>query len=322
MSVLIAECGATKSRWTVVRDPGASGVSGGDGCVSGVNPTTAPTVITLPGVNLSTMRAEDVEAVVRQAALELAAFSAHGTATAGADACANGTAGACVTEIDHAVLYLAGVLDAPRREMMQEAVRRYFPSAGQVSLEGDLLAAARAACGHSRGIAAILGTGANSCLFDGTQIRAHINTGGFILGDEGGASALGRMFVSDHIKGLVPQEIDSAFCERFDGSYEAVVAAVYGKTTTSPSAYLGSIAPLLVERYDHPYVKALVDGNFRAFFERCLCRYGVCDVPLGIVGGFGYACRDIITPLAREYGFEDPCFIADPLPQLIEYHKI
>lgn len=318
MSVLIAECGATKSRWTVVGGFGDSGVPGGDGYVS----SGEPTVITLPGINVSTMRAEDVEAVVRQAALELKAFSAHGTAGAGAYACANGTAGACVAEIDHAVLYLAGVLDAPRREMMLEAVRRYFPSVGQVSLEGDLLAAARAACGHSRGIAAILGTGANSCLFDGCEVEAHINGGGFILGDEGSASALGRMFVSDHIKGLVPQEIDSAFGERFDRSYEAIVAAVYGKISTSPSAYLGSIAPLLLEHYDHPYVKDLVDGNFRAFFQRCLCRYGVPDVPFGIVGGFGYACRDIITPLALEYGFETPRFIADPLPQLLEYHKL
>lgn len=312
---LIAECGATKSRWALIDNKSSL-------------------VVTLGGINVSTMKKEDVEAVVRQAAQELGAVSGPGGGVSGGGPAVGGVAD------DHlrVCLYLAGVLDAERRAMMEDTVRRFFPCAEQVSLEGDLIAAARAVCGHSEGLVAILGTGANSCRYDGRDIVEHINSGGFILGDEGSASALGRLFIADHIKGLVPSEIDEEFCARFDGSYAGIVAAVYGKSTVSPSAYLGSLCPFILEHYAHPYIKNLVDSNFCAFFERCILRYtmasqmplGAVDggssavtgsLPLGIVGGFGYACRDILTRLAAEYGITISAFLADPLPQLIEYHK-
>lgn len=307
---LIAECGATKSRWALIDNKSSL-------------------VVTLGGINVSTMKKEDVEAVVRQAANELG-FSGGSACGASSWSAEDGGLRVC--------LYLAGVLDTERHAMMEDVVRRHFPSAEQISLEGDLIAAARAVCVHSEGLVAILGTGANSCRYDGRDIVEHVNGGGFILGDEGSASALGRLFIADHIKGLVPAEIDKEFCARFDGSYAGIVAAVYGKSTVSPSAYLGSLCPFILEHYAHPYIKNLVDSNFRAFFERCILRYtmasqmplGAVDggssavtgsLPLGIVGGFGYACRDILTRLAAEYGITISAFIADPLPQLIEYHK-
>lgn len=310
---LIAECGATTSRWALVPVYDCSDVSG-DGALGdrGAGDATAYTerIVTLGGINVSTMRQEDVEAVVRQAANELG-FSG-GAACGPADY--DGSLRVC--------LYLAGVLDTERHAMMEDVVRRHFPSAEQVSLEGDLIAAARAVCGHSEGLVAILGTGANSCRYDGHKIVEHVNGGGFILGDEGSASALGRLFIADHIKGLVPSEIDEEFCARFDGSYAGIVAAVYGKSTVSPSAYLGSLCPFILEHYAHPYIKNLVDSNFCAFFERCIVRYtSASKLPLGIVGGFGYACRDILTGISAEYGITISAFLADPLPQLIEYHK-
>ena len=190
---------------------------------------------------------------------------------------------------------------------------RWFPGA-TVEYASDMVAAARAVCGHGRGIAAIIGTGANTCLWDGEKISVQIRSGGYVIGDEGSASVLGKLFLADYIKGLVPKELAS----EYGASYEEVVKLVYG--SRAPAKSLGGIAPFLLENYSVPYVKGLVDGNFRALFERALCRYG--DYPVGVVGGFGYAARDILREIGKDYGIAFSVFMKSPLEGLLEYHGI
>ena len=163
-----------------------------------------------------------------------------------------------------------------------------------------------------------MGTGANTCLWDGGKISAKIPSGGFILGDDGSASVLGRLFVADWLKGIVPEEIARAFELEFCADYAAVVRNVY--RGEAPAKYLGSIAPFVLRHYADPYVKALVDGSFGRFFERTVLPYG--DWPLGIVGGFGWAYRDIVTAVANAYGVKIETFMESPLEGLIKYHGV
>ncbi|MBQ3873171.1 MAG: hypothetical protein II791_05085, partial [Bacteroidales bacterium] len=93
---------------------------------------------------------------------------------------------------------------------------------------------------------------------------------------------------------------------------------VYGSGT--PARSLGSIAPFLLENYSVPYVKRLVDGNFRALFERALCRYG--NYPVGVVGGFGFAAQDVLREIGKDYGTVFSVFMKSPLEGLLEYHGI
>lgn len=194
---------------------------------------------------------------------------------------------------------------------------RWFPGAA-VEYASDMVAAARALCGKEPGIAAIIGTGSNTCQWDGTAISAKVNSGGFIIGDEGSASVLGKLFVTDYLKGCVPSAIAEEFSARFEAGYAGIVRGVYA--SPAPAKYLGSFAPFILEHYRDPYVKALVDDNFRRFLERTVLRYQ--RLPVGVTGGFGCACKGILEAIGKEYGIEFKTFTSSPLEGLLKYHGI
>lgn len=245
-------------------------------------------IIRTEGFNLAHTPREKLEAILDDAAAKI---------------------GPGVTEVH---FYAAGlVADSPVN------LGRWFPGAS-VEYASDMVAAARALLGKKKGIAAILGTGANTCLWDGEKVSARIPSGGFILGDDGSASVLGRLFVADWLKGIVPPQIASSFEQEFGADYATVVRNVYG--AEAPARYLGSIAPFVLRHYAHPYAKALVDGNFGRFFQRTVLPYG--DWPLGIVGGFGWAYRNIVTGVAHEYGVNIETFMESPLQGLMKYHGV
>ncbi|MCI1640860.1 MAG: ATPase [Bacteroidales bacterium] len=194
-----------------------------------------------------------------------------------------------------------------------------FPGA-VIEYASDLLDAARAVCGHAPGIAAIMGTGSNSCLYDGKEIVKNIHSSGYILGDEGGAACLGKLFMSDFLKGLVPEPLSTEFANAFKVDYLTVVNNVY--KSAAPSKYLGSFAPFIVDHYGKvPYVTDLVENNFRQLIIRCLKQYDIERYPVGVVGGFGYAYKDILKKVGAEYGIRFSEITASPIEGLVKYHK-
>ena len=214
-------------------------------------------------------------------------------------------------------LYTAGVVTGEIRKALSSCIRECAPEA-DIDIQDDLMGAARGACGHDSGIVAILGTGSNTCFYDGVSVYRKVYSGGYVIGDDGSGAALGKLFLADFIKSLVPGEIADAFSARFDSSYPAIVEGVY--RSASPSGYLGSIAPFLLENYGNPSVKELVDGNFRAFIRRSLLKYETSNYPVGIVGGFGWACKDILNPLLAEEGIRVSRFLKAPVDGLCGYH--
>ncbi len=196
--------------------------------------------------------------------------------------------------------------------------RKAFPDA-TIEYASDLLDAARAVFGRNPGIAVILGTGSNSGEYDGEKIVKNVRSGGFILGDEGGAASLGRQFVSDYLKGLVPKPVATAFGSKYKVDYLTVVQEVY--KGVAPARYLGSFAPFILPYYsEDEYVKRLVDTNFRAMFERSLKQYDLKKYKIGVVGGFGYASRDILKRIAAEYNVEIFDITHSPIDGLVKYH--
>lgn len=207
-----------------------------------------------------------------------------------------------ITEIH---VYAAGLLE-PR-------------TVGNVAYSSDLLGAARAVCGRTPGIAAILGTGSNCCFYDGENIISKVRSGGFILGDEGSASCLGKLFISDFLKGMVPQVVADEFASEFDSDYTSIVKQVY--KGGEPSKYLGSFAPWLWQRFDSDeYVHNLILSNFESFFDRSISRYDTERYPVGLVGGFAYVARDILTELASKRGIRIIKVLETPVEGLLKYH--
>ena len=218
--------------------------------------------------------------------------------------------------------YGAGIIDGAGNEI-QESLRagmhEAFPGA-RIEFASDLLAAARALHGHESGIATIMGTGSNSCFYDGKSIFSKVRSGGFILGDEGGAARLGLLFISDFIKGLVPDKVAADFSSRFDSAYMTIVQEVY--KNGAPARYLGSFAPWILSWYDRDdYMRSLVENNFRSFIERALLKYDCRNNHVGAVGGFVWACKGIFTKIADEYGLRLSRILPAPLEGLIEFHR-
>ena len=247
------------------------------------------------GTNVSSMKLEDIKSTLTEA------FASEGLEKAAGF-----------------YLYTAGVVTP---EIADELVKhlRSLAQIDEIEINNDLMGAARGACGHEPGIAAILGTGSNTCFYDGSTLSQKVYSGGYVIGDEGSGASLGKLFLADFIKGLVPDEIATDFAKEFDSSYAGIVQGVY--RSASPSGYLGSLAPFILRHYSHPYAKALVDKNFQSFIDRSLLRYDTARYPVGIVGGFGWACKDIITPLLDKAGIKVSRFIKAPIEGLCEYHR-
>lgn len=220
--------------------------------------------------------------------------------------------------LDGFYFYTAGIVTEEIR-LELEAFLHSKLDVAEVEIQNDLVAAARAVCGHSKGIAAILGTGSNACFYDGTDVELKAYSGGFIIGDDGGAAALGRRFMADFIKDLVPADVAEDFATRFDSSYQSIVENIY--RGGAPAAYLGSFAPFLLEWYPKSaYVHELVDSNFHDFIVRLLSKYPVDEYKVGVVGGFGYACRDIFSKVADSHGISLGRFVPAPIDGLADYH--
>jgi N-acetylglucosamine kinase-like BadF-type ATPase len=248
-----------------------------------------------PGMNVSVLSEEDIKGIVGKAA---EAFQ-----------------GMTVSEVH---LYAAGLIEGS--EAAARAAEIISAAFGGAAVEGasDMLGAARAACGRAEGVCAILGTGSNSCLYDGFHIVHTARSGGFILGDEGGGACLGKLFLADYIKGLVPEPLASEFGSAFDVDYMTVVKRVYKEP--APSAYLGSFAPWILNHRGDPYVDSLVERNLTDFFERSLLRHGRADLPAGFVGGFAAACETQLRAVADRAGVRISRILASPLEGLVEYH--
>lgn len=247
------------------------------------------------GVNVSTMRMDAIKNIISETAGQLAQDG--------------------ISEI---YFYTAGVVTEDISSELKSVLNRTIPCA-ICDIQNDLTAAARAVCGHSTGIAAILGTGSNSCLFDGEKIIQRVYSCGYIIGDEGSAATLGKFFIADFLKGLVPAEVAADFASRYDSDYATIVQNVY-RSEASPSGYLGSFAPFIMEHYSDEYIRELVEGNFRSFIRRSLKQYDTERYPVGVVGGFGYALKDIFAKVAEEEGVKISRFIKEPIDGLIDYH--
>lgn len=276
---LIAESGATKTDWRSISS---------DGVV-----LSARTV----GLNPAVCDAEDIMAAVRKA---VPALNPEGK------------------RVETVYFYGAGLVSEEVAAPVREALEMWCPFA-EIFFFSDLLAAARALFGDGSGVVAIMGTGSNSCLYENGTIAGNIRPGGFILGDEGSGAALGKAFIADFVKDMLPDDIAMEFADAYGLDYPAIVRKVYREP--SPSAFLASFAPFLLERVSHPYVRSLIDGCLGSFVDRSLARYGSVT-KVGVVGSFGCACESMLREAGARRGLEFVKFIQSPIDELVEYHGI
>lgn len=221
-------------------------------------------------------------------------------------------------KLDQVYYYGAGCSSYEKKNILGASLVAQFKTPIQV--ESDLLAAARGLFKCESGIACILGTGSNSCFYDGKIVVKNVKAAGYILGDEGSGAVLGKLFLADLLKGLAPKELASEFHEKFRISANDVMESVYN--LPFPNRFLGTIAYFLGDYMDNEYVYNLLTNNLRSFFNRSVCQYDYMNYPIRFVGSLAYAYSDTLRKVAREFGVEIGVIEETPMNGLIEFHSM
>ena len=215
--------------------------------------------------------------------------------------------------------YGAGCVLPTHCNVVRSALKTMFVQA-EVHVDSDMPGAARALFGSAPGIACILGTGSNSCRWSGDQITENIPPLGYIIGDEGSGTHIGKLLLRSYLRNQMPQDIRRHFEFHFQISRENVIEAVYNKPRGN--VYIASFASFLAGLTEYEYTKDLVIGAFREFFINHVSRYPEYDsLPLGCVGSIGYHFSDYFRVVARKYGCEVSKILKSPLQGLIEFHQ-
>lgn len=190
-----------------------------------------------------------------------------------------------------------------------EVLKELIPTAGEILVDSDMAGACRAVSTGSAGIVCILGTGANSCLFDGKQIIDNVPPLGYILGDEGSGAWLGKSLVADILKGLLPQEITEDFHRTYPYSYDELISHIYRPAAgkPAPNSFLAQFAPFLSRHISCREIKEIVERGFTLFFERNVLLYFTrhalpLSIPIYFVGSVAYHFRHQLETVADAHG--------------------
>lgn len=221
-------------------------------------------------------------------------------------------------KLEQVYFYGAGCTSYEKKNMLGASLVAQFKTPIQV--ESDLLAAARGLFQCEAGIACIMGTGSNSCFYDGKIIVKNVTAGGYILGDEGSGANLGKMFLSDAFKGIAPKDLTTAFYDKFRISQNDAMESVYVRPF--PNRFLATIAYFLSDYMDNEYAHGLMVRNLRSFFTRNVCQYDYQNYPIRFVGALAHLHADLLREVAREYGIELEVIESSPMNGLIEFHSL
>ena len=204
-------------------------------------------------------------------------------------------------------------------EMMCSILGRAFPHCARIEAQGDLLAAARAVCGENEGIACIMGTGANSCLYDGKRVVENTPPLGYILGDEGSGAVLGKLFVNALFKGQLPESLKDEWLAETGLSLNIIINKVYREPLAN--RFLASTSKFIRQHLSVKQLEEMVVDNFREHFRRNVNRYGRKDLPVGAIGSVAYYYREQLEKAAMAEGYSLGKVMRSPMDGLMRYHS-
>lgn len=222
------------------------------------------------------------------------------------------------TEVRQVYFYGSGVSNSQQQERL-ERILKFVYSLAEVHVEHDLLGAARALCGHDSGIPVILGTGANSCAFDGEHIVANIPSLGYILGDEGSGADLGKRWAMAYLQKKAPKELIDDFYTGYGVDKDLILDKVY--SGERPNRFLASFAPFIRKHSGNPFMLELIKGSFTELFDNYITRLDQHkEWPMHVCGSIGYHFHHILSIMAEERGITFGQVIQKPIAALTLYH--
>ncbi len=218
--------------------------------------------------------------------------------------------------VSNIFFYGAGCID-PFRKSVIDPLRSFFTSA-DIQVESDLLGAARALCGNETGLACILGTGTNSCLYDGTRITQNVPPLGYILGDEGSGATLGKTLAGNILKGIFPVYLQETFYQQFNLGISDIIDRVYRQPQAN--TFLASFVPFITEHRQITEVHDMLVQSFCLFFQRNIIPYHHPEMPVNFVGSIAYIFQPELNKAAKITGFTIGKIIQRPIHSLVKFH--
>jgi len=222
-------------------------------------------------------------------------------------------------DIDEVYFYGAGIANESLKGIMRNAFEKVFIKAVGIHIEDDLIAASRALFKSGSGIACILGTGSNSCLYRDGQVVDRVPALGYILGDEGSGARLGINFINALLKRQLPDELSRKLIKEEGLSMDQVLENVYRKEL--PNRYLASITKIIHANLEYPEVKDMVLGSFRDFFTKNISRYeDFQDFEIGFVGSIALYFKDLLEEVLNGQGLRNINILQAPIDELVDFH--
>jgi N-acetylglucosamine kinase-like BadF-type ATPase len=217
------------------------------------------------------------------------------------------------------VYYGTGVSSEKNQQSIKQTFLQFFPAA-EIEVGWDLLAAGRALCGHEPGIACILGTGSNSCYFDGKEITENVANLGWILADEGSGVYLGKQLIFDYFRKNMPEKLATQFHQRFPWSREEVLEKVYQQE--KPGTFLASFSRFIFQHVKEPYCYQLVYSSFSDFYENNVMKYTDWKTrKVHFTGSVAFYFSDILRQVANDKGITVKNILEAPIAGLTLYHQ-
>lgn len=214
--------------------------------------------------------------------------------------------------------YGAGCSTDQKCNLIDSVLHDFFKMA-TIEVHHDLLGAARALCGHEKGIACILGTGCNSCYYDGNEITEQIYSLGYVLGDEGSGAYMGKLLIRDFYQDRLPAEIHQLFIHEFNPVLEQILDNIYNQPR--PNRYLASFSPFLLKNIDHPYVYELVRSSFDDFFSKYVLKFKEArNTKIHFLGSIAFHFNDVLKASAQKAGMQIGKIHDSPIEGLVDYH--
>ncbi len=221
-----------------------------------------------------------------------------------------------ITEVNY---YGAGCSTPDMRKVVEEAMKVVFSKA-KIYIGHDLLAAARALLGNNEGFAAILGTGTNTCIYDGKDITHNIDSGAYILGDEGSGCYIGKKLLTDYLRGYMPEPVRKLFWDTYKLTPDDINEQVY--TQPRANRFCASFSKFVYDNNVHiEYSRNLVRTSFEDFFRNLVTHYpDYQKYSFNCIGSVGYNFRNVLEELVVENGMVVGNIIRSPIDNLVKYH--
>jgi hypothetical protein len=225
---------------------------------------------------------------------------------------------ALAPQVQHVYFYGAGASHPSRNAIVEEALKRVFTHA-EITVDHDLTGAVYATCGDEPGIACIMGTGSNSCYFDGQDVYEEVPALGYVLGDEAGGTFYGKELLRMFLYHELPEKIHQGLIDRYQLSKESIFEAVYNKP--NPNVYLASFMRFLSDNRDSKWVRDFIYNGFSKFINIHIWKYeNHKDVPVHFVGSVAFHFQDLLREACKIHRLNIGVITSEPVVNLVDYH--